>query len=231
MDEKTAELRDIFLETTGEETVKERGGAARGSLADVTDPDRVDARLRDLVATMRERYDFETGLDEDDYVRVIRGFFGGEDDATVAEALGVDAETVSRARLDCHLVDERDRDLPAFAAIRDRLDAADGADEPEAQRAADERVAAALEGEDPRSPGNRPETGDGEAEEAVDAETVARVRRVLAAERRATRASGRFRDAFAELLTDGDLGDRLASDSREDGLREATEDIETDVSF
>ncbi|WP_251328710.1 conditioned medium-induced protein 4 [Haloplanus pelagicus] len=171
MDDKTAELRDIFLDATGEETVTERQAEGRGSLVDAADPERVDTRLRDLVATMRDRYEFETDLDPDAYVRLVYGFHDGEDDATLAEALGVDAETVLGARLDCHLVREADHD---DGSIRERA---------------------------------------------------------LAADREATRANDRFRDAFAELLTDADLGDRLASDSREDGLREATEDIETDVSF
>ena len=39
------------------------------------------------------------------------------------------------------------------------------------------------------------------------------------------------RDAFRDLLTDADIEGSLASDAREDGLRDATEDIETDVSL
>jgi hypothetical protein len=168
MDDKTAELRDIFLDATdGEGTVTERQAERRGSLVDVDDPAEVDEHLRDLVATMRERYDFETDLGTDAYVRLIRGFYAGEDDGALAEAVGIDRETVLRARLDCHLVREDDDDTPAVEASRER----------------------------------------------------------------AVRANDRFRDAFAELLTDDDLSGRLASDSREDGLREATEDIETDVSF
>ncbi|AXG05327.1 conditioned medium-induced protein 4 [Haloplanus rubicundus] len=168
MDDKTAELRDIFLDATdGEGTVTERQAERRGSLVDVDDPEVVDDRLRELVATMRECYDFETDLDPDAYVRLIRGFYDGDDDAALAEALGVDQKAVVRARLDCHLVRESDGDTPAVEASRGR----------------------------------------------------------------ATRANGRFRDAFVELLTDDDLSGRLASDSREDGLREATEDIETNVSL
>lgn len=168
MDDKTAELRDIFLDATGGEgTVTERQAERRGSLVDVDDPETVDARLRDLVAAMRERYDFETDLDPDGYVRLIRGFYDGEDDATLADALGVDTDTVFRARLDCHLVRKDDEGTAAVEASRER----------------------------------------------------------------AVRANDRFRDAFTDLLTDADLSGRLASDSREDGLREATEDIETDVSF
>jgi flagellar motility protein MotE (MotC chaperone) len=69
--------------------------------------------------------------------------------------------------------------------------------------------------------------------EAVDAapETVRRAYRVVESEAAAARASHRFRDEFADLLTDEDLSTRLASDARRDGLRDATEDIETDVSF
>jgi len=168
MDDKTAELRDIFLDATdGEETVTERQAERRGSLVDIDDPARVDARLRDLVATMRERHAFDTDLDPDAYVTLIRGFYDGEDDAALADAVGVDADAVFRARLDCHLVREDDDETPTVEASRER----------------------------------------------------------------AVRANHRFRDAFTELLTDEDLSDRLASDSREDGLREATEDIETDVSF
>jgi len=168
MDDKTAELRDIFLDATGgEETVTERQAERRGSLVDGDDPDAVDARLRDLVATMRERYDFDTDLDPDAYVALIRGFYDGADDATLADALDLSTEAVLRARLDCHLVREDDDETPAVEASREQ----------------------------------------------------------------AVRANHRFRDAFADLLTDDDLSDRLASDSREDGLREATEDIETDVSF
>ncbi|MFB6102780.1 MAG: conditioned medium-induced protein 4 [Haloplanus sp.] len=198
MDEKTAELRDIFLDATGEEAVTEHRTESRGSLADTDDPERVDARLRELVTTMRERYEFETDLDTGASVRLIRGFYDGRDDEELAEELDVDAETVVQARLDLHLVREADRDTDAFETIRARIDA----DE--------EPVAADLD---------------------CDAETVARARRVVEAEREATRANDRFRDAFAELLTDDDLTGRLASDSREDGLGEATEDIETNVSF
>jgi hypothetical protein len=168
MDDKTAELRDIFLDATdGEGTVTERQAERRGSLVDVDDPEVVDGRLHDLVVTMRERYDFETALEPAGYVRLIRGFYAGDDDDALAETVGVDRETVLRARLDCHLVREDDDDTPAVEASR----------------------------------------------------------------KRAVRANDRFRDAFAELLTDADLSGRLASDSREDGLREATEDIETDVSL
>jgi hypothetical protein len=200
MDEKTAELRDIFVDATGEEAVTERQTEPRGSIADRGDPDEIEAELADLVERMRDRYDFRTDLDAESYRLLVRGFHDDEGDEAIAERLGVPVGTVVDARLDLHLVRDADRDHPDFEAIRDRI--VDGA--------GDESIA---------------------ADRDVDAETVARVRRVVDSEREATRANDRFRDAFAELLTDVDLTGRLASDSREDGLEEATEDIETDVSL
>ena len=63
MDEKTSDLRDIFVETTGSDTVTERQAESRGTLTD-RDEAAVDERVRELVATMRERYDFSTDLDD-----------------------------------------------------------------------------------------------------------------------------------------------------------------------
>lgn len=201
MDEKTSELRDIFVDATGEETVTEEQAERRGSITEDADPERIRTEVTALVETMRDRYDFRTDLDTESYRRVVRGFYDDEDDGTLAEAVDVPVGTVVDARLDCHLVRDADRDVPNFEAIRERI--VDGDDDD------DEAIA-----------------GD-----VGDAETVAHVRRVVESEREATRANGRFRDAFAERLTDADLTGRLASDSREDGLEEATEDIETDVSL
>ncbi len=63
----------------------------------------------------------------------------------------------------------------------------------------------------------------------ADVATVERYSRVIAAQRRGTRANHRFTDEFAELLTDADLRDSHAADAHESGLEEAAEDIETDT--
>jgi hypothetical protein len=198
MDEKTAHLRDLFVSATGEETVTERQEESRGSLAGGGESE---DRLRELVATMRDRYGFDTDLDDAALVVVARRFHEGDDDGDVAADLGVDPAEVFRARTDLHLVSDADREAPFD---RSRL---------RALLTAGESVAAAA--------------ADLDADPAV----VERPRRVLAADDRARRTGQRFRDEFAELLTDADLSTRLVRDAREDGLREATEDIETDVSF
>ena len=201
MDEKTAELRDIFIEATGSDTVTERQEEARGSLTE--DERAARARVGELIRRMREKYTFETALDDDELRRLVYGYFDGDDDDALAAELGVDADAVFTARMDLHLVRDADRDAP-FDVDRLRKRLADDAD------ADAETLAAEL---------------------GADVETVAHYRRVAVADRESTRANDRFRDEFAELLTDSDLSARLASDAHEDGLREATEDMETNVSF
>ncbi|RLM67530.1 hypothetical protein DVK05_12460 [Halorubrum sp. Atlit-8R] len=224
MDEKTAELRDLFVEATGSETVTERQEAERGTLVD-RDDEAVGDAVRNLVAAMRERYGFSTPLGDAAYALVARGRFADEGDESIAVALrdeltdgegdsevdpaDVDAETVRKARFDLHLVRESDREV----------DAGEG-DEPPFAYADLKRLTAA---------GNSIV----ECAEELDAQpdTVARYAAVARTDIASTRANDRFRDAFRDLLTDADIQGSLASDAREDGLREATEDIETDVSL
>jgi hypothetical protein len=201
MDEKTAELRDLFVDATGSETVTERQEAARGTLVD-RDDEAVGEGVRDLVAAMRERYSFSTPLGDDAYALVARGRFADESDAAVAAAIrdelgdredgdteidpdDIDAESVRKARLDLHLVRESDREVDA--------------------------------------------DGGGDGDEPPFA--YADLKRLTAAGNSIIECADRFRDAFRDLLTDADIEGSLASDAREDGLREATEDIETDVSL
>ncbi|MFC7071105.1 conditioned medium-induced protein 4 [Halobaculum lipolyticum] len=198
MDEKTAELRDIFVDATGGETVTERQEEGRGSLA--TDSN-ADERIAELVARMRDRYEFGSGLSDEDYRRVVVLFFEDAPDAAIAEELGVDEAAVFDARMDLHLVRDADREAPFDLAALRSLHVEDV---PMAERA---------------------------AELDADEETVTHYSRVVAADVRSTRANDRFRDEFAELLTESDLKTGLTEDAREDGLREAAEDIETNVSF
>ncbi|WP_336134974.1 conditioned medium-induced protein 4 [Natronomonas amylolytica] len=109
MDEKTEELRELFVEVTDEETVTERQAEPRGSIAD-DDPDH--ERLGDIVSRMREAFDFDTSLSDAELVTVVEGFYGGDSDTKIAEELDVSRKTVRRARLDLHLVREQDADAP-----------------------------------------------------------------------------------------------------------------------
>jgi len=202
MDEKTATLREIFIEATGDETVTERQAESPGAITE-SDREGTADRLAELVDAMGDRYAFATDLDAAGYERVVRGFFDGESDEAIAAEVGVAEETVFRARLDLHLVAETDRDGPVDLNELKRL-SAEGV--PTEDRAA--RV-----------------------EADVDPETVRRYAAVADADVASTRVNHRFRDAFERLLTDADLGADHAADVHDDGLREAAEDIETNVSF
>jgi len=224
MDEKTAELRDIFVEATGSDTVTERQAESPGSLTD-RDEAAVAERVRELVAAMRERYDFSTALDDATYARIARGRFELDDDAAIAAALAagddavrapdedgddapepidVDPEAVRDARFDLHLVRDADR------AVDDaEFDYADLKSlTAEGRSIAD--CAEAL---------------------GADPDAVAKYARVARVDLTSTRANDRFRDEFRDLLTDAEIEGNHAESAREDGLKEATEDIETDVSL
>ncbi|AHG00672.1 hypothetical protein HALLA_19650 [Halostagnicola larsenii XH-48] len=60
---------------------------------------------------------------------------------------------------------------------------------------------------------------------------IRRARRVAAAQDESRAANDRYRDEFDSILGDSELTERIASDVREDGLEDATEGMETDVSL
>ncbi|SDL98081.1 hypothetical protein SAMN04487949_0385 [Halogranum gelatinilyticum] len=199
MDEKTAELRDIFIDATGSDTVTESQEETRGSLTE--DGTGAGERLAEIIGTMRDKYSFVSELDDDDLQEVVERFYDGETDADIADALGTDEETVFNARMDLHLVRADDREAPfPLDDLRALLVEEAPLDERAEVLGADESV-------------------------------VTHYTEVVEADLESTRANDRFRDEFEELLTDSALTNRMARDAREDGLHDATEDIETDVSF
>jgi len=242
MDDKTTELRDLFVETTGEETVTESQSTPRGSLGSDRDEGSVDDRLDELIEAIREREGFSSSLSTTDLRRVVRAFFdpdaagadsgtwSHEADAAVASSLSadgdgdaesgsvdaesdpIDAEDVFRARMDLHLVSDADREAPVPYERLRRLVSESPPDADDEALAAELSDAAGVSAD-------------------VSPESARRYRRVVEADIASRRVNHRFRDAFSNLLTDADLSTRLAEDARRDGLREATEDIETDVSL
>lgn len=199
MDEKTERLREIFLSVADDETLTERQSAAHGSLSG----EGADAeQLANVVAAMRERYEFSTNLDDETLCAVVRRFYAGDADADIARALGdADEGTVRRARLDLHLVTDRDLDAPFDLDEFRRLDEAN---------ASTEEWAGVL---------------------GVDESTVRQYARVLEAQSRRRLVGDRFREEFDRLLADAELSTRLTGAIRETGLGDATEDAESNVSF
>ncbi|GAB3678122.1 conditioned medium-induced protein 4 [Halopiger thermotolerans] len=119
MNEKTEELRDIFTDVTdGEETVTESQEDTRGSLE--RDERTDEERLENVISQMRERYEFETDLSNDELIELAEAFYEDESDEEIAEDLGVDADEVFEARMSLHLVRDDDADEVDLTAIRGR---------------------------------------------------------------------------------------------------------------
>jgi hypothetical protein len=217
MDEKTADLRDIFIETTGTETVTDEQQNDRGSLID-SDDTTVDDRLHAIITQIRNRFDDELSLSTETAALIARGFFNpqfnseaGDDnqwsriaDAQLAASIDdpdIDSETVFAVRMSLHLITDADRKAP-FDLDRLRSLRAEGMT---ATACAD-----TLE---------------------TTTETVNRLVRVIEAEAESRQVSHRFRASLANLLSDSALSERLATDARRDGLEPAIDDMETDVSL
>lgn len=110
MGKKTDELRELFQEVAGTDTVTERQEDERGTLSPIDD-ERVDRRLREILEELGGTFGFETALSDDQRVELVRGFYRGEGDTELAAALGEDEETVVAARLESHLFRESDTDI------------------------------------------------------------------------------------------------------------------------
>jgi hypothetical protein len=200
MDEKTEQLRDIFMDVADGETVTETQQDARGSLA--TDEGSVNTRLQSVLERLRRKFDLRSSLDDDQLCRLVRAFYAGDSDDAIAESLGCTPETVFRARMDLHLV--RDEEGPGG------------------------EFETAVRAEDPEFGGSVP-TDRLASEFDTDRETVERAAAVVAAVDRSRRVSQRFRTTFEEVLTDADLSVQFTAEAHEDGLDDATEGAEVDV--
>jgi len=197
MDEKTENLRDLFIDVSGEESVTESQEDGHGSLIDADDTS-VAERLRAVVSQMRDRYEFRTDLDNGTLARIARAFYEGDADDEIADAVGVEPEQVTEARVDLHLLSEADTDAPVDLSAFRRAVGEDGA-----------TVAELAERFD------------------IDDDSAAHYRRVVAAQTAARAVSHRFQSAFEDALSDAGLSTRLTASLQDDGLDEATEDIDS----
>ncbi|MDZ7849972.1 MAG: conditioned medium-induced protein 4 [Halodesulfurarchaeum sp.] len=210
MGDRTEELRELFESVTGTESVTERQRRGRGSLTSEREPFEAIAATIEEMAAAR---DFETELPTSSLVQVVAGFYRGDTDQEIAEALeaeldgtpsGIeagdpDADTVARARLDLHLVREAERPDETVTALLFEIE--DGT----------ETVASVADRLD-------------RAESTVQRWLAVRETQ---AERR--RVADRYRQAFESALGDRDIADRLTAGLEETGLDESLEDQEVDV--
>ena len=161
----------------------------------------VEQQLLDTVDEMRDALGFETDLSDDKYVSVVREFYAGGSDEDVADLLDVGPDTVARARTDLHLFRDADSDAP--------FDLTDLRNLLEAGAS----------------------VADCAADLGADEATVRRYRHVVEAKDAARRVNHRFTNEFENLLRDREISGRMTENVQQDGLDDATEGMETNVSF
>ncbi|UPM42595.1 hypothetical protein [Halocatena salina] len=132
MNEKTAELRDIFIDVTDDDTITEKQEETRGSLTE--DEREIRTKLRDAIERMNDQLAFETDLSTDTYETIVRGFYDGAGDTALADRVDRDRETVVQARHDLHLVRDRESDVAFDTDAFRRLRTEDHTDEEIADR-------------------------------------------------------------------------------------------------
>jgi len=196
--DKAEELRDLFVDVTDESTVTEERNEERGTLPDEGE---IDDEIRNVVDEMRDEYGFETSLDDDQLVSVVRFYHDGASDAEIARELGDDSldKTVKRARVGLHLFRDSDFDAPfGIDRLRELVD-----EDATNTEAADEL--------------------------GVSASTVRSYRDAVEARRDSDEADGEYADRFEAVLEDREIAETFTSDAKRDGLEGATEDAEVDV--
>lgn len=197
-EEKAEELRDLFVDVTDESTVTEERNEERGTLPD---EDEIDEEIRGVIDDLRDEYGFETSLDDDELVTVVRLYHDGASDAEIARELGDGSldKTVKRARIGLHLFRDSDFDAPfEIDRLRELVD--EGATNADA---ADEL--------------------------GVSASTVRAYRDGVEARRDAEAVDNEYADRFEAVLEDREIAETFTSDAKRDGLEGATEDAEVDV--
>lgn len=201
MDEKTEDLRDIFLDVADDETVTESQEETRGTLA--TDGESVDERLVSVIDQLREKFGVQTDLSDEELCTLVRDFYAGESDEEIATELGKSETAIFEARMAIHLLRDAEIESDLDRKLREM-------DHDVIENQSIDELA-------------------GELNEEVH--TVERAVAYWRARDRSRRGSYRFRTAFEEVLTDADLTVQFTAGTLEDGLEDATEGAETNVGF
>jgi len=197
-EKKAEELRDIFVDITDESTVTEEKEEERGTLPG---EDEIDDDIKEMVDEMRDEHGFETSLEDDEVVRVVRLYHEDASDAEIARELGDDSldKTVRRARIGLHLFRDSDFDAPfEIDKLEELLD----------KKATNSEIADEL---------------------GVSSSTVRSYRRVVEARGRSEELDDEYAERFENLLEDREITERFTPDAKRDGLGDATEDAEVDV--
>lgn len=181
-------LTEIWNSVTDDTKTTTEQQTERGNQRDISD---FDGRIRETVTEMRDRYDIQTKLSNDQLVTVVRRFFAGDTDTEIAREIGDSSldKTVSRARVRLHLFRPKDTDTEVnLDLLTDCF----------------------IEGHSAAVCGKK---------QGIAKSTANRYRRVITAQRQADRVNDEYRERFQRYCEEDD--DTLVSPSSLDGLEEA----------
>lgn len=165
------------------------------------DAEEVNKELQEVVEEMVDEYGIRTKLDTDELVDIVRYYHEGYTDTEIAEELGDKSLNKTVARVRVKLHLFRDSDFDAPFDIDDIRDRMDDSTK---------EIADDLD---------------------VSKSTVRAYMNVVHAEKQAEEAGHRYQERFEEILEDHELTQQLTSSAKDDGLRDATEDMEVDVNM
>ncbi|WP_266081193.1 response regulator receiver protein [Haladaptatus caseinilyticus] len=109
--DKTEQLREIFLDIADNPTFTEDQKEAPGTLGDNSGPNE---SLRTIIQEIKQEYEFRTSLELEELVTLVQLFYDEYTDTAIARELGNASrdKTVTRARIHLHLLRETDFDSP-----------------------------------------------------------------------------------------------------------------------
>lgn len=114
-DDKVDSLRDTFEEVTGSTEVHEEGGSERGTLKS---DDEQRERVTEVVVEVEREHGLPDGVEIEDAVDVVFGFFQGDGDDEMAESSSLEPDELEGVRRALCLVKE-DEELSEETERRD----------------------------------------------------------------------------------------------------------------
>ncbi|MDY6779128.1 MAG: conditioned medium-induced protein 4 [Halobacteria archaeon] len=165
------------------------------------DDEEIDEEVREIVEEMTDEYGIRTKLDTDQLVDLVRLYYEDLSDTEIARELGDEDlnKTVSRARIKLHLLRESDFDAP--------FDVDELRDLLDEERSTSEMA----------------------DELGVSESTVRSYANVVEAERESERVDHEYVERFEAVVEDREISEQMTSAAKDDGLTDATEDMEVDV--
>lgn len=136
MDEKTEELRDIFMSVSDDETLVEEQKEKA-----ITATQSAEERMEDVIGTLQSEHDVELREEMTTVIEIVKEYFQDRSDEEIADELDTPEDAVAHDRITLHLFHESDPPLGlenTHERARERVGKTDGEYRHRLQRLVDE---------------------------------------------------------------------------------------------